>query len=128
MDAGKANGPSWFDITVEHADQLRDFYAAVCGWSAEPHDMGSYQDYSMKAENGEVVAGICHARGDNAALPPVWIMYIPVEDIDAALTQVKTQGGAVLELRDMGPNGKIAIIRDPAGAHVALWQQGSNGP
>ena len=32
----------WADLRVNDAEELRDFYAAVTGWVAEPLDMGRY--------------------------------------------------------------------------------------
>ena len=59
---------TWQDLTVGDAEALRDFYAAVVGWTPEPVKMGDYADFTMKAD-GEPIAGVCHARGHNAGLP-----------------------------------------------------------
>jgi len=49
---------------------LRDFYAAVCGWSPQDVKMGDYSDYTMRASSdGVAVAGVCHAKGENVVLP-----------------------------------------------------------
>ena len=47
--------------------------------------MGDYVDYSMSDQDGNVVAGICHARGSNAGLPPQWLVYIQVASVAASL-------------------------------------------
>ena len=51
----------WRDLTVENAEQVRDFYSKVVGWSHQAVSMGDYDDFSMIAGNGETVAGVCHA-------------------------------------------------------------------
>jgi hypothetical protein len=67
------------------------------------------------------VAGICHARGVNADLPAVWLPYLVVEDLDASLEAVRARGGEVLgEVRSMG-DARWVVVRDPAGAVVALY-------
>lgn len=112
------------DITVEDADELRDFYAAVVGWRPEPLDMGGYADYVMAAPSGEWGAGICHARGVNASLPPQWLVYIAVENIDASLQTCVERGGKQLtDIRD-GGGSRYCVIQDPAGAVMALMEQG----
>lgn len=113
----------WQDLTVDDAPQLRDFYRAVVGWTSEGEDMGGYEDYNMVSPtNGETAAGICHARGSNAGVPPQWLVYIQVESVDAATQTCLALGGTVVDgPREMG-NGRVAIIRDPAGAVCALWQ------
>jgi predicted enzyme related to lactoylglutathione lyase len=115
----------WRDLTVPAADDVRDFYEAVVGWTSDPLDMGGYSDYCMKNEEGEVVAGVCHARGVNAGLPAVWLMYITVADLDASMEQVMARGGKVLAgPKTMGPN-RYCVIQDPAGAVAALYQPGA---
>ena len=116
----------WYDLTVANAEQVRDFYSEVVGWQPSPVDMGGYSDFNMNTPaSGTAVAGICHARGVNADLPPTWMIYIAVEDIDASIDKCKQLGGEVL----IGPKGfggdsRYCVIKDPAGAIAALYQQG----
>ncbi len=114
----------WLDLTVPNAEEVRDFYTEVIGWSAAPVDMGDYNDFNMMLPgNEEPTAGVCHARGDNADLPPVWMVYIVVADADASAARCKELGGEVLA----GPRGeksRYCVIKDPAGAVLALFQPG----
>jgi predicted enzyme related to lactoylglutathione lyase len=113
----------WLDLTVPDAPRVRDFYAAVAGWRAEPVDMGGYEDFSMVPPDGTAVAGICHARGSNEGLPAQWMIYIVVADLDASLAEVSARGGTVLRgVTDMGAMGRYAVIQDPAGAAAALFE------
>jgi len=112
------------DLTVDNAEQLRDFYAGVVGWKAMPFDMGDYEDYAMASpESGTAVAGICHALGRNAELPSQWLIYFTVEDLEASVSRCLESGGEVLaQPRQAGQSGSYAVIRDPAGAVCALFQ------
>ena len=113
----------WTDLTVENADEVRDFYASVVGWGIEPCDMGGYSDYTMTAADGTPVGGVCHARGTNAEMPPVWMVYVNVEDLAGSLERCREQGGeVVLGPKGMGGHGSYAVIRDPAGAMMALFE------
>ena len=114
----------WMDLTVENADVVRDFYSAVVGWTPTGMDMGGYQDYVMaEPESGKMISGICHARGPNAELPPVWLIYINVADIEQSLRRCEELGGqAITPIKSYGEQGRYCIIRDPAGAHCALYQ------
>ncbi|NWF84102.1 MAG: VOC family protein [Bryobacteraceae bacterium] len=113
----------WVDLTVPDAVGLRDFYGAVVGWSNKPVDIQGYQDFCMIPPGAAApAAGICHARGLNADLPPVWLIYITVENLDASLEQCKARGGEVISpVRSMGAS-RYAMIKDPAGAVCALFQ------
>ena len=121
----RAGAIAWIDLTTEDADGIRDFYEKVTGWSHSPVEMGDYQDYCMNASDGDTVAGICHARGENAGLPAQWMVYINVKDLDRSIEICRAQGGKVLHgPRNLG-RAKCAVIEDPAGACAALYQPGS---
>jgi predicted enzyme related to lactoylglutathione lyase len=112
---------TWVDLTVGDAETLRDFYQAVAGWVPDRVSMGAYADFAMTAD-GEAVAGICYARGANADLPPQWLIYVTVEDLDASIEAcVKLGGSIVAPPRSFG-GGRFCVIKDPAGAVCALYQ------
>ncbi|WP_025619381.1 VOC family protein [Salinispora cortesiana] len=122
MSQARVGTIAGFDLTVQDADRIRDFYADVVGWKPEPLSMGDYDDYVMLAPDGSPVAGICHARSGNADLPPQWITYIAVSDLSESLTRATEKGGEVVrQPNGTGPGG-FALIKDPAGAVVALMQ------
>lgn len=111
----------WFDLTVPDAAKVRDFYAAVVGWTTTEVPMGGYSDYCMHPGDCAPVAGVCHARGANSNLPPAWLIYVTVANLKASLKKCSEMGGEVLgSERDMGSYGTMAVIRDPAGAVCAL--------
>ena len=111
----------WTDLTVPDAETVRGFYSAVVGWSFEPVRMAGYDDYTMHPSGGgDPVAGICHARGPNAHLPPQWLVYVAVGDLDHAVRECRRLGGKVLDgPRSMGER-RFCLIQDPAGACLAL--------
>lgn len=117
----------WMDLTVPDADAVRDFYAAVVGWTPSGVDMGcDYQDYNMIPEGSDTPAtGVCHARGPNADLPPVWIPYFYVSDLDASIAACRAKGGSFIRTPPAPGASKdhpFAFIKDPAGAAFAIWQ------
>ena len=115
---------AWIDLTVPDAPALRDFYQNVTGWTPAPVDMGEYQDFCMHPPGEpQPVAGICHARGHNAQLPPVWLVYIMVDDLDESLRRCDAMGGKRRgDIRSMGAAGRYCVIEDPAGAVSALFE------
>ncbi len=110
----------WIDMTAEHAERVRDFYAAVVGWTPASMEMDGYDDYFMRAKDGQPVAGVCHKRGVNADLPPVWLVYIAVDDLDQALAKVAMCGGRII-CPPREAFSRFAVIQDPAGALCALY-------
>ncbi len=121
-DIGKIG---WFDLTVEDAEVVRDFYAKVVGWRPEDVNMGDYNDFNMTMPaSGDPAAGICHARGDNAGLPSQWLIYITVADVDASAAACTENGGEVIVGPKSMGGGKFAVIKDPNGSVAALYQSG----
>src|SRR5690554_5794573 len=114
----------WQDLTVEDAEHLRDFYSKVVGWTFEKVNQGEYDDYNMiNPEDKEVVAGICHRRGELQDLPSQWLNYVMVEDMENSLAQCLAHGGRIIDgPKNMG-QAKFVVIQDPAGAYLALMEE-----
>jgi len=116
---------SWLDLTVSDASATRDFYRQVVDWSVqdvEMEDAGErYADYNMFGADGSPAAGVCHARGFNLGLPPIWMIYLPVGDLAESLRRVREGGGEVIKAT-RGTDGEYAsaVVQDPVGACLAL--------
>lgn len=116
------------DLTTPEADILRDFYKEVIGWECEELQMndadGAYPDYVMKDDQGNWMGGICHARGVNKGIPPIWMIYINVADISDSIRKCKELGGKVIkESRSKEGVLQYAMIQDPAGAIMAITKE-----
>lgn len=116
---------AWIDLAVPDAEGLRDFYASVMGWTPSAVSMGDYDDYAMNDASGEAVAGVCHARGVNAEIPPVWMPYFRVDDVDAAVERCLAAGGSLVKPLDPPSSyGRTAFLRDPSGTAFGLFSPG----
>lgn len=114
----------WLDLTVQNATELRDFYAEVADFESQGIPMGEYEDYALTADGGGV-AGVCHARGTNADLPPMWIPYFVVSDLEKSVQALERRGGSLIGgIRGGHGADRFAIFRDPAGAVAAVYQKG----
>lgn len=122
MEDKKSGRVVWMDLTVPNADEVSEFYSKVVGWDILGLDMGGYKDYCMNdPRTGETIAGVCHARGVNAPLPPQWLMYLNVENLDESLQAVEANGGKVLgNKRSDGKGGHYCLVQDPAGAYLMI--------
>lgn len=114
----------WRDLTVDDASGVRDFYTSVVGWKSSPVSMGEYDDYNINLpESGETIAGVCHDRGSNSGLPAQWLMYVRVESVEASAKKVLEMGGQIIDgPRPMGSEN-FCVIKDPAGAVLALMSE-----
>ena len=116
---------SWLDLTVSDASGTRDFYRQVVGWSVQDVEMedGSerYADYKMFGDDGNPAAGICHARGVNLGLPPMWMIYLPVGDLAESVRRVREEGGKIIKAtRGNDEEYACAVVQDLVGACLAL--------
>ena len=123
--AARAGCISWLDLTVSDASATRDFYRQVIGWSVqdvEMEDSGErYADYNMLGDDGNSAAGVCHARGANLGLPPVWLIYLPVGDLPESLRRVRESGGEIIKAtQETDGTYASAVVQDLVGACLAL--------
>ena len=110
------------DLTIDKAEEVREFYKQVIGWEHSEISMGDYSDYMMTTKDGVPVAGVCHQRGSNAGLPPVWLVYFQVNDLEKSLETCRKLGGKVLREPESSSCGSFGVIEYPAGAICALSQ------
>ena len=124
MSDNKIGTMAWLDLSVNNAEVVKSFYQEVIGWKVDNISMGEYDDYAMlEPNNREAVAGVCHAQGVNKDLPPAWLPYFLVADIEQSIAAVQAKGGTLMtEIKAMGSD-KYAVIKDPAGAVCAIYQK-----
>ncbi len=122
--AAQAGRISRLDLTLPDAPVARDFYSQVIGWSVQEVDAvdadGPYTDYSMLGFGGKPAACIHHARGVNANRPPVWLIHLPVGDLDESLRRVPQEGGQVIASPGGDGEQACAVVQDPIGAYLAI--------
>ena len=110
----------WHELQTSNVLEAKEFYSNLLGWTFQDHSIGAIK-YTM-IKSGENIIGGIMASTDNKA-QPYWTSYISVEDIDSTLAKTKKLGGSVLTpSTKMSDDGKLAIISDPTGAPIALWQ------
>ena len=108
----------WRDLTVPNAEEVKDFYCEVVGWTAKTYPGG--EDFNIHQADGEVMAGVCYAKGANAKMPPQWLLYVTVENVEESTAKCVELGGKILDgPRMMGKNA-FCVIQDPVGAVMGL--------
>lgn len=126
MGAQLANEPgtlNWSELITRDPLSSAEFYGDVFGWTAETRPMGD-MEYTTFAQNGHVLAGMM-AMPDAlpAEIPSYWLAYLGVDNLDAAVQESARLGATQM----VGPTevpgmGNFAIITDPLGAAVGLWE------
>lgn len=122
---GSVGHIAWVALATDDASSSSDFYREVVGWSVKEVEMvdgdDRYLDHDMLGGDGRPAAGICHARGVNEGLPPIWLLHIPVGDLAESLRLVGENGGKVIAETTRGRDGyAYGVIEDPVGVRIAL--------
>lgn len=113
----------WVDLVTTDVEGCRSFYQQLYGWESTdmPTPMGP--SYTIFTKNGKSVAGMGPQPPDMAAAPSMWNSYVIVDDVDHVLKRVAESGGSVvMPAMDVMTQGRMAMIADPSGAVLGLWQ------
>lgn len=120
IDKHKTHAISWIDLAAADLDGATAFYSDMMGWETLTIP-GT--NYTMFMTNGEPVAGAMALTPEMGAMPPVWSVYVGVEDAAATCAKAIELGGSVMqEPFDIPDGGKIAVLGDPAGAAICLFE------
>jgi uncharacterized protein len=120
-ESGIAPGtPIWTDLSSPDVEASARFYGAVFGWTSHPGGPESGGYTLFHTADGRQVAGVAPLASPGQ--PPAWNTYVSVEDADAAAARAAEAGGKVLMAADVLDQGRVAIVEDPTGAVISLWQ------
>lgn len=109
---------SWAELATSDADAAKGFYSELFGWEYDDNPAGDDQVYSMAKREGHYVAALF-----DADQPPHWNCYVTVASADETAAQATGHDGAVMaEPFDVMDVGRMAVITDPAGAALCLWE------
>lgn len=122
-----AGAPCWIDLMTSDIKKSRDFYTALFGWSYEAGDAEKYGGYTTAFKDGKSVAGLMQNGPDSEGHPDMWSTYLRVDDIAASMESAKKAGAmAYMEPMDVPQQGSMAMLGDPSGATIGLWQFGGH--
>lgn len=113
----------WADLGTPDAAAAKCFYTGLFGWSFEDRPSGPETTYTMFTLEGRSVAALYQQEPQPQGSPPHWLSYICVKSAEETSRRAAGLGGTVLvEAFDVLDVGRMAVIRDPCAAVVALWE------
>src|SRR5258708_25993752 len=116
-----ANAPIWLDLSSSDPAGSRDYYSKLFGWKIEVNPDPQYGGYAGAELDGKAVAVIGPQMSPEA--PTAWTIYIGTKDADEAAKKVPAAGGKVIApTMEVGPQGRMAIFQDTAGAFFGVWE------
>jgi predicted enzyme related to lactoylglutathione lyase len=105
----------WCDVMTTDTKAAAAFYSQVVGWTAV--DGGSPDmDYTVLQVGGVGVAGVMDIPDEIKGVPPAWMTYILVDDVEAAAKKLVGLGGALHKGPITVPGIiQFAVVEDPQG-------------
>jgi predicted enzyme related to lactoylglutathione lyase len=121
----------WYELLTSDADAAQRFYENLIGWAVAPAggDPTANHGYRiLTAPDGQGVGGMMKLP-DGAPMPPCWLGYIGVDDVDAAVEEAKSAGASVhMPPQDIPGVGRFALLADPQGAPFYVMRGNSPEP
>ena len=109
------------ELATTDLDKAKSFYRSLFDWKLNEMDMGGGHSYTM-IEVGEGTGGGM-MKHPMPGEPSIWLAYVNVDDVAAAMEKAKSLGARVVrEVTEVPNAGSFSIIIDPTGATLGLWQ------
>lgn len=128
MDAGtspaRKHAFCWADLATSDEARAGDFYRRLFGWSTRARRAGRGQFTTLEAY-GLPFASLYRlaARHVAAGVPAHWVPYVATPDLAGSLALALELGaGVVAAPQAVEGFARIAVIVDPTGALLGLWQ------
>ncbi|NRA72666.1 MAG: VOC family protein [Gammaproteobacteria bacterium] len=115
----------WIELTAQNWQQAKDFYCNLFGWTAIDQPIGDDLYYTMWQRDGKTVAAMHQATSvqQERGVTTNWLSYIAVDDASVSTVQAKALGAEIIVgPYDVMDAGRMSIIKEPDGAHFAIWQ------
>ena len=118
----------WHELSTTDLDAATTFYGRIAPWSTQQFEDSTY---TMWLNGGQPMGGLVPMKPELVArnMPPHWMPYVQVYDVDESARHVEALGGQIRYGPNEVPNvGCWAIIADPQGATVGLYEPDTEGP
>jgi len=125
IDKHPAGSFCWVELATSDQNAAKKFYGSIFGWTPNDMPMGPDGVYTIFRLDGRDAAAGYTLRPDQVAqhVPPHWMLYIQVDNLEASAAKVAQLGGKVIVAPfDVMDAGRMAVIADPTGAYFCLWQ------
>jgi hypothetical protein len=114
----------WNELLTRDAETAKAFYSTIFGW-----EFYGDEHYIHISNRGRNNGGMMEMGENFGEMPPMWMVYFHVADIDAAMKRVEALGGKVVTQKMEAPDtGWFTVIEDPAGAVFYIMQLAKADP
>jgi predicted enzyme related to lactoylglutathione lyase len=121
INAGTHGAVTWIDLSTPDVKAAVAFYQELLGWSDVEVSPTPRGDYYIGKVDDRQVGGMMGQGPELAGTPPMWTVFVYVDDVDATAARVADSGGTVLTQPFDIPEARVAVIADPQGAVFGLF-------
>lgn len=115
----------WIELATTDQNAAKNFYGKLFGWEANDMPTGPNDFYTIFKLNGRDVAAAYTLKQEqqSAGTPSSWMLYVAVDNVDDSVKRANQLGAKVcMDAFDVFDIGRMAVIQDPTGAMISLWQ------
>ncbi|MGH9126779.1 MAG: VOC family protein [Acidimicrobiales bacterium] len=124
-DFSPIGAPCWIDLMTSDTERARSFYSQLLGWTAE-QPSEEFGGYFMFTKDGQPMGGAMPSHGSRMDGANVWSIYLCTDDARKTAEVAGSAGGQVIvPPMEVGDMGTMAVVTDPAGAAIGMWQPGT---
>lgn len=107
----------WVELGTTDPAAAKAFYSALLGWK-----YADVPGYTLSRVDGKDVAGL-HSHQEQPESRSHWESSIAVDDVDVTMSSARKLGATIeLEPFEIPGAARMAVIAEPSGARVNLWQ------
>jgi len=111
----------WHELISEDHEGAKGFYGELFGWKFEEMDMGPAGTYLLAKVGDAPIGGF--SAPPMEGVPPHWVGYLSVDDVDAKAKAIVDAGGtALMDAFDVPGVGRMQPVKDPQGAAFFLMK------
>jgi predicted enzyme related to lactoylglutathione lyase len=123
---GETGAVMWNELLTNAPEDATKFYTSLLGMGSTK--MPGPMDYTMLNVGGTDLAGVMAITDDMGPVPPHWMVYFGVDNVDAAADKAASlEGSVIVPQADIPGIGRFAGLKDPPRGDVFHIQPGKLG-
>ncbi len=117
---GEPGAIMWNELMTSDQTDATEFYTGLLGLGSG--SMEGPMEYTLLKVSGDDVAGVMQITEEMGPVPPNWMVYFGVANVDDTTSQAEGLGAiGLVPGTDIPGVGRFATIQDPQGAVFGMF-------
>lgn len=112
---------AWIELLTTDREGAAEFYKTIADFDVGPEHERAQEGVAHTLSRGGRTFGLMRDLPAGSPVPPHWVFYRRVPDLELAIRHVRALGGFMYEDPAEVDGGRRVLMLDPTGAPVALW-------